>query len=157
MDSTIRQAVELGVTRLCPVSSRHSVHFDDQARQSKKFDHWQNIVISAVEQSGRSFVPHLDKPCLLNSWLEKEKQQPDDAIRLTLSPDADTGLSSIPESASNFVVLIGPESGLDADEVELSTRCGFQTIRMGPRVLRTETAGPCILSILQARNGDMHS
>jgi len=157
MDSTIRQAVELGVTRLCPVSSRHSVHFEDQARMSKKLSHWHNIVVSAVEQSGRSVLPRLDKPCLLNNWLDQDQEQSSEAIRLTLSPDAESGLGSIPETARKFVVLIGPESGLDTDEIELCTRYGFQTMRMGPRVLRTETAGPCILSILQARNGDMHS
>lgn len=153
MDSTIRQAVELGVTRLCPVSSRHSVKLEDSAREAKKLAHWQNIVISATEQSGRNVVPRLDAPCSLASWLEQESE--DNAVRLTLSPEAANGVAALPPAARAFVALIGPESGLDEDELEQSVACGFQAIHLGPRVLRTETAGPSILSILQARNGDM--
>lgn len=162
MDTTMRQAVELGVSRLQPVYSRYSARALDEKRTEKKMQHWQSIVTSACEQSGRSRLPALAPPVtlvqLLQQWAASDSPA---ACRFVLSPTADKSLVTHlraehdDEKDCHVTVVIGPETGLDADEIEQLERGGAQAVTIGPRILRTETAGPACVALIQATLGDL--
>jgi 16S rRNA (uracil1498-N3)-methyltransferase len=151
MDFVIQKATELGATSITPIYSQR-VHFKlDEDRAGKKYEHWQNVMISACEQSHRDTLPVLNQPIKLDAWLAQVNTDK----RFILSPEAEAGFQ--PNDATGSVsLLIGPEGGLTPEEVNLAIECAnFQSVRMGPRVLRTETAGLVALSILQYLGGDL--
>jgi 16S rRNA (uracil1498-N3)-methyltransferase len=150
MDYVVQKATELGVSRIVPLFSERCEVKLNPERQAKRVDHWQQVAISACEQSGRSRVPEIAMPQPLNRWLE----QCDSALKLVLHPDAATPLSqrAAPPSAA---LLIGPEGGLSDSEIEQARTAGFESLRLGPRVLRTETAPVAALSVLQYLWGDL--
>ncbi len=150
MDYTLQKAVELGVQRILPLLSSRSVVKLDGERWEKKLDHWRGIVVSACEQSGRTRIPEVAAPLALDRWLPDCGET---GLRLTLDPLASQGLSTLPEVRS-ATLLIGPEGGLSDHEIRQAAQAGFQGLRVGPRVLRTETAGVAVLAALQARFGD---
>lgn len=152
MDYTLQKAVELGITEIQPLfSARTQVKLDGE-RLLRKQQHWQQIVISACEQSGRNRVPVVAPPLPLHDWLQQSTGQ-----RLLLSPTADQSLASLPLQPANPVwLLIGPEGGLSEPEIELARSQGCLDARLGPRVLRTETAALVALSVLQAQWGDLN-
>lgn len=151
MDYTIQKAVELGVTRILPLLSVRSVVRMDAERWEKKLEHWRGVIISACEQSGRTAVPELLAVQPLPGWLDCFSAV---GTGLTLDPDGPHGLREMPAPAGPVTLLVGPEGGLSPDEIERSRNAGFIGIRMGPRVLRTETAGVAALAALQAYWGD---
>ena len=164
MDATVRQAVELGVRRIVPVTTRRGKVTLDAARAAKRHAHWRAIVVSACEQCGRSRLPALEPIGPLEHWLRRfaagEAPGAHAAAALgqglLLTPEAALTLAAAPLADSAGVALvIGPESGLDAAETAAATAAGLHAVRFGPRVLRTETAGPAALAVLQARHGDM--
>ena len=167
MDTTLRQSVELGVSAIQPIYTRHSVKTLDEKRLNKKMEHWQNIVISACEQSGRACLPELAAPVELSQWLKgvsdvAERTASDgDAQHFMLSPHCDRTLSNIISSNLKTLrkasVLIGPESGFDTDEIDLAVEHGIQAVSFGPRILRTETAAPACIASLQMLLGDLGS
>lgn len=160
MDWTIEKAVELGVRRIVPLfSERSPVRFDAE-RGRRKLEHWQAVVEAACMQCGEDHLPELLEPRPLVDWLQE--QQPS-KLRLTLSPDATLSLPAAiaqaqiswsPQSVPQIDLLVGPESGLSDAEIDRSIRNGFQPVRLGPRVLRTETAGLAALAALMALAGD---
>lgn len=150
MDFTIQKAVELGVRDVVPVESRRSVLRLAGDRAAKRVAHWQGVVASACEQCGRNQVPLVAPLEKLENWLAKPANG---ALRLMLAPDAGQTLADIPP-ASEVQLLIGAEGGLDPQEVLAAKQAGFQAVRLGPRVLRTETAGLAALAALQALWGD---
>lgn len=150
MDFTIQKAVELGVRSIVPVESRRSVLRLSGERAGKRVAHWQGVVASACEQCGRNQVPLVAPLEKLESWLARPAGG---AMRLMLAPDADNTLASI-RPVGEVQLLIGAEGGLDPQEVIAAESAGFQAVRMGPRVLRTETAGLAALAVLQALWGD---
>jgi 16S rRNA (uracil1498-N3)-methyltransferase len=150
MDFTIQKAVELGVRDIVPVESRRSVLRLSGERAAKRVAHWQGVAASACEQCGRNQVPLVAPLEKLENWLARPA---DGALRLMLAPDADEALVDLPP-ASAVQLLIGAEGGLDPQEVLAARQAGFRPVRMGPRVLRTETAGLAALAILQALWGD---
>ncbi len=150
MDFTIQKAVELGVRDIIPVESRRSVLKLAGERAVKRVAHWQGVVASACEQCGRNQVPLVAPLERLDRWLSRPA---DGALRLLLSPDAENTLADI-SPATNIQLLIGAEGGLDPQEIVAAQQLGFQAVRMGPRVLRTETAGLAALAVLQALWGD---
>ena len=150
MDSTIRQAVELGVNRISAVTTHHSRARLDEKRRDNKIKHWQGIIISACEQSGRSIIPELSVDTSLAAGVATAH-----ATRLILDPGAEISLDELEPCEASCTLLIGPESGFSAGELELAGTAGFTAIQLGPRILRTETAGPAALAILQARFGDL--
>ncbi|NND92447.1 MAG: 16S rRNA (uracil(1498)-N(3))-methyltransferase [Granulosicoccus sp.] len=170
MDTTLRQSVELGVTHLQPIHTRHSAPELDERRRAKKVQHWQSIVVSASEQSGRAALATLAPPISLKQWLSdvavSGKAGP---TRYVLAPTAEhslrSGLDNCAKSASGrpaansgkpgIVLIIGPESGLDADEIEQVVHSGARAVSVGPRILRTETAGPACIALAQAILGDL--
>lgn len=150
MDFTIQKAVELGVRDVVPVESRRSVLRLSGERAAKRVAHWQGVVASACEQCGRNQVPLVAPVEKLDHWLARPAGH---TLRLMLSPDADETLASLPAVAS-VQLLIGAEGGLDPEEVMAARQAGFRAVRMGPRVLRTETAGLAALAAIQALWGD---
>lgn len=150
MDQAIAKAVELGVTAVQPLfAERGKVRLEGE-RLVKKQEHWQRIAISAAEQCGRTAVPHIRAAQTLAEFLHSAPE----GIGLVLAPDAPKTLAQCPR-ASVATLLVGPESGLSKREVELAITAGYVGLRFGPRVLRTETAGPACLAALQALWGDL--
>lgn len=150
MDFTIQKAVELGVRDIVPVESRRSVLRLAGERAAKRVAHWQGVVASACEQCGRNQVPLVTPLEKLENWLAKPA---DGVLRLMLAPDAEQTLATI-APARDVQLLIGAEGGLDPQEVIAAKQAGFQAVRMGPRILRTETAGLAALAAMQALWGD---
>lgn len=147
MDWAIQKATELGVAEITPiVSERCEVRLKDE-RADKRLAHWRQIAISACEQCGRSVVPTINPPVLLQDWLTLEAE-----LKLVLHPVA-APLSAHPRPAS-LAFLIGPEGGLSDGEIEQARLAGFHSARLGPRVLRTETAPVVALSVAQQLWGD---
>ena len=152
MDWTLQKATELGVRTIVPVFAGRSVVRLDTARAQARLRHWQAIVVSACEQSGRSFVPDVRRPEPLRAYLAGP---PDTALRVLLDPEAGTELAGLARPGDGVHLLIGPEGGLDEAERVAARAAGFRAVRLGPRVLRTETAGVVALSVLQSRWGDL--
>jgi 16S rRNA (uracil1498-N3)-methyltransferase len=150
MDITLQKAVELGVTEISPLYSERSQKMDGRTRE-KKMAHWQGVVISACEQSGRCTLPVLNAPLSLAEWLEAHGK--DAMERFILDPEAKGKFS--PRKLEQIALLTGPEGGFSRQEVELAERHGCTPVRLGPRILRTETAGIVALTACQALSGDL--
>lgn len=151
MDFTIQKAVELGVTRIVPVSTeRCNVNLGAE-RQDKKFEHWRGVMISACEQSGRTRVPELCAVQRFADWLA----QPAHGPRLMLDPQAAIPLAAVKGPVAGLSLVVGPEGGLSPAELRIGSTAGCLGVRLGPRVLRTETAGVVALSVVQALFGDL--
>ena len=148
MDWAIQKATELGVAEITPLfTERCEVRLNDE-RAQKRLEHWQHIAISACEQCGRSKVPVIHPPQSLKDWQTRVEAD----LKLLLHPVA----QPLTEHAtpSTLAFLIGPEGGLTEDEVTQASQFGFQPARLGPRVLRTETAPVVALSVAQQLWGD---
>lgn len=151
MDYTLQKAVELGVSAIVPLVSARSVVRLDAERQDRKLEHWAGVIASACEQCGRATLPELRPLQPLEAWLA---QAPAEGLRLTLDPLAARGLRECqPDGA--VTLLVGPEGGLSPEEITHAKARGFEGVRLGPRVLRTETAGVAALAALQALWGDL--
>lgn len=151
MDYTIQKAVELGVRHIQPLESERCVVRLSGERAEKRVQHWQQVVVSACEQSGRNRVPPVAPVLPLSRWLEREAMG---ALKLMLSPDAGQKLSELPHPAGEVMLLIGPEGGFSAPETAAAVRLGYQPARLGARVLRTETAALAALAAMSALWGD---
>lgn len=152
MDYTVQKAVELGVNHIQPVFSERSVVRLKGERLEKKLAHWQGIAISSCEQCGRNRPPAWGEIMDLNDALAAAKHHT--GIRLVLDPRATTSLGNLPEDKT-YTLLSGPEGGFTDQEIDTALAHGFTGIRMGPRILRTETAAIAATAALQARFGDL--
>lgn len=150
MDYTVQKAVELGVSRIVPLFTERCGVQLDGGRLDKRVHHWQAVAISACEQCGRSRVPEIAEPRSLRDWLNA----PAPALGLVLDPEADTTLGTLAAPRDAISLLIGPEGGLSDAEIDYAKRQGYVGLRLGPRILRTETAALAALSALLARWGD---
>jgi 16S rRNA (uracil1498-N3)-methyltransferase len=150
MDFTIQKAVELGVRHIVPVESRRSVTRLSGERAAKRVAHWQGVAASACEQCGRNQVPLVAPLEKMENWLARPGTG---ALRLMLAPDAPDTLASIAPT-TQVELLIGAEGGLDPQEMIAAEQSGFRAVRLGPRILRTETAGMAALAALQVLWGD---
>lgn len=151
MDFTIQKAVEMGVTEIQPIASQRSVVKLSGERAEKRREHWQNIVISACEQSGRAVVPEVAAPLDLANWLGTA---PVFTTAITLSPTATQTLQDLKKPDGAICLLIGPEGGLTTDEISLAEAHHFTPVRLGNRILRTETAALAALAAMQILWGD---
>jgi len=151
MDITLQKAVELGVTTIQPVSTERSIVKLKEERAQRRMEHWQSLVVSACEQCGRNRVPEVLPLLDFPSWLAQLTMA--DEMRLMLSPSASMHLKELPAPV-RLMLLIGPEGGLSPVEMQLAQSRGFQPIRLGPRILRTETAALAALSAVQILWGD---
>lgn len=152
MDFTIQKAVELGVKNIQPVSSKRSVVKLSAERAEKRTEHWQNIVSSACEQSGRAYVPKVLMPISIENWLNQQANTA--ATRILLNPIGAVRLAAIIKPSDEIQLLIGAEGGLSQEEIDLATAKGFQSIVLGPRILRTETAALTAIAAMQSAWGD---
>lgn len=152
MDWTLQKATELGVAAVAPVLTARSVVRLDAKQAEKKQAHWRGIVIGACEQCGRARIPSVAAPSSLRDYFANVRK---DGMRLVLSPTAPASLSGIASLPAKVDLLIGPEGGLDDDEIAAAQQAGFMPVRLGPRVLRTETAAVVALTVLQALWGDL--
>jgi len=151
MDYTVQKSVELGVHAIQPLSVERSVVKLSAERAAKRVAHWQAVAVAACEQCGRNRVPLVMPVRSLTSWLADVGA---DALRLTLSPDAASTLRELERPAGQIVLLVGPEGGLSPREIEDAKAAAFRPLRLGPRVLRTETAALAALAAMQAVWGD---
>lgn len=150
MDFAIQKAVELGVSEITPLFTERCGVKLDAERLEKKREQWQKIVISACEQSGRSIVPPVHTPVTLEKWLG----QADNCLKLTLDPWTSATIKQLAPT-DRLRLVIGPEGGFSDREVAATTLAGFQPVRLGPRVLRTETAALTAIAALQLQLGDL--
>jgi len=154
MDYTVQKAVELGVAAIHPLAAARSVVRLTGERAEKRVAHWQAVVVSACEQSGRNRVPPVAPVAELAAWLARPAAGGAGALRLLLSPTGATRLRDLPRPAASIVLLAGPEGGFTPEEEAAARHCSFTPVRLGPRVLRTETAAVAALAALQALWGD---
>jgi 16S rRNA (uracil1498-N3)-methyltransferase len=155
MDWVVQKATELGVSVIVPLLTvRSMVSLNGDSQVQKKLHHWSAIAIGACEQSGRNLIPQIAAPCTLQQYLARTAAA-DAESRLLLSPTASHTLADLQMSDAAATLLIGPEGGLSAEEQDVAQLRGFQGVRMGPRVLRTETAAVTALTVLQHRFGDL--
>jgi 16S rRNA (uracil1498-N3)-methyltransferase len=154
MDFTIQKAVELGVDEIVPVISRRSVVRLDRERAAKRVEHWRAVVVAASEQCGRNVLARVAEIESFDHWLARPPR--DGARRLLLSPHAEATVAGVlaDAPAHGVELLIGPEGGLAPEESELALARNFCKLRLGPRVLRTETAGLAAIAALHAHWGD---
>jgi 16S rRNA (uracil1498-N3)-methyltransferase len=153
MDLVIQKAVELGVTALVPVATARSVVKLDAERGGQRAAHWAGVVRAACEQCGRNRLPAVDPPCSLDALLARPPAAGE--RRLVLDPEAPRRLRELPRPTGPVLLLVGPEGGLDGEEIGRAAAHGFERLSLGPRVLRTETAGLAALAALQALWGDL--
>ncbi len=152
MDLILQKATELGVATIVPVNAERTEVKLDAARTEKRLAHWRSVIVSACEQSGRARVPQLHAPSAL---AELPGLLPNEHLRLTLDPLGEHRLATLPASAAGATIAIGPEGGWSPRDRQVLAEIGFQGMRLGPRVLRTETAGLAAIAALQARLGDL--
>jgi len=158
MDLTVQKAVELGVARIVPVVSQRSVVALAGERAARRVEHWRAIVLAACAQCGRNRVPEVALPERLDVWLARPVDG--DIQRLVLSPRATCSLAMLPspvlaQAGGRLELLVGAEGGLAPEEAQLAELAGFISVRLGPRVLRTETAGLAALAAIQFLWGDL--
>lgn len=152
MDYTIQKAVELGVAAIQPVVSSRSVVRLDSERGARRVAHWQAVAVAACEQCGRNRVPPVQSVKSFAAWLAEAG--PDARHGLMLSPRGARRLRDLPPPQSHVTLLAGPEGGLTPEEQQAAERAGFKPAKLGPRVLRTETAAVAALAAMQALWGD---
>jgi 16S rRNA (uracil1498-N3)-methyltransferase len=149
MDYAIQKSTELGVSRIQPLFTTHCEVKLDGSRQDKRIDHWQQVAISACEQSGRVRVPEVLAPLTLTAFVERC----DAALKLLFDQGETRHLAGAPPTGE-VALVIGPEGGLAPQEIALARQNGFVGIRLGPRILRTETAPVAALAVLQQLWGE---
>lgn len=151
MEVTVQKAVELGAAFIQPLTARRAKVRLSEERAERRVGHWQRIAEAACEQCGRNTVPIVRDLMDYPDWLAGYS---DTATRLLLVPAGARRLSELTGIGERVTVLVGAESGFAEEEIEMAFACGFTAVRLGPRILRTETAGLAALAALQARWGD---
>ena len=162
MEYTLQKAVELGVTQIIPIKTERSVVKLSPERAEKRLEHWQNIVVSACEQSGRAVIPQVEAPTTMALWLAKTPSSfkgEGKALRITLDPLADKKLADLTKPQCEIQLqpiqlLVGAEGGLSNEELSLAKQHGFIGVQLGQRILRTETAPLAAIAAMQTLWGD---
>lgn len=151
MDLILQKATELGVACIAPVLTERTEVKLDGERAERKMQHWRGVLAAACEQSGRARLPELIAPQPLDRFVAQERS----ARRFLLDPGAGTALASLQlEAQSSLCLVIGPEGGLSTRDLSVLRAAHFEGLRLGPRILRTETAGMAALAALNALYGD---
>ncbi len=153
MDLILQKATELGVVEVRPLGSQRSEVKLDESRAARRLAHWRNVVVAACEQSGRATVPEVTPPGSLDAVLTP---LPAGGLRLLLDPEGGLALSTLQHVTGEPLLLaVGPEGGWSPSDRGQLHATGFQGLRLGSRILRTETAGLAAIAALQARFGDL--
>jgi 16S rRNA (uracil1498-N3)-methyltransferase len=151
MDFIVQKATELGVARIIPVLSQRSVVRLDEPQAASKAAHWRSVAVNACEQCGRNRLPCIDAPRQLIRYLG---DSPAAGPRLLLEPELESR-GAAHDVGAKVEIAIGPEGGFAAEELEAFRISGFGAVRLGPRILRTETAAIAALAWLQSGFGDL--
>ena len=151
MEFVVQKAVELGVASISPIITSRSVVRLEAERMEKKLAQWQAVAIAACEQSGRNQIPLINKVLALDDYLQQETAP----LKLVLDPRESKGWRDYEFAQAELALLIGPEGGFSKEELRQIFSADFNPLRLGPRVLRTETAAMAALSVLQAVCGDL--
>ena len=155
MEAIVRAATELGVARVRPALCERTIVRLEASRWRERARRWQRIAREAAKQCGRAVIPEVETPRPLGEWLALGEQAD---LALCLWEGGGTPLAAVLAAAvapRSVVLVIGPEGGLAATEVEAARAQGFTVASLGPRILRTETAGPALVAIVQSRFGDL--
>jgi 16S rRNA (uracil1498-N3)-methyltransferase len=152
MDFVVQKATELGVTRIVPIAAARSVVRAGEAQAARKLEHWRSILIGACEQCGRNRLPALDPPTSWTDWLAKRTAEGD---ALILSARAPVPLREALAQHASYELAVGPEGGWTPDEEAAALAAGYRAVRLGPRILRTETAALAALATIQSQVGDL--
>lgn len=157
MEVIVRAATELGVQRIWPAITARTVVRLEPTRWRDRARRWQRVAREATKQCGRAVVPEVEAPQPLQAWLARGPEG--GALRLCgwegPAPPLSAVMDALPAPPAAVVVLVGPEGGLAREEVDAARRLGWTPVSLGPRILRTETAGLALLAILQFRFGDL--
>jgi 16S rRNA (uracil1498-N3)-methyltransferase len=152
MDLVLQKATELGVDAFTPVLTERTEVKLDAERAQKRMAHWRGVVAAACEQSGRAVLPRLSQPTPLSAYAGGETAD----IRLVLDPAGELPLGAVsPRAGQSIALVVGPEGGLSERDLAILHAAGFRGLRLGPRILRTETAGLAAVAALQALYGDL--
>ena len=151
MDFTLQKSVELGVAEIRPVISERCVVRLSGERAEKRVARWQEIVVSACEQSGRNIVP---KVLPLTTYAQALQQLPQETSKLLMSLNRAQKLSDVQPQSGKVVFMVGPEGGWTEKEEQQAFDAGFQSVTLGKRVLRTETASLAAIAAMQTLWGD---
>jgi len=154
MDFILQKSVELGVSRIQPLWMQRCQSRIRSDRLEKRLRHWQGVIISACEQCGRSTLPELHSPEDYATWISRQGPSP---MGLLLQPDSTQILHDLRPPERDIIVLVGPEGGLNQEEQRLAAASGFKGIRLGQRILRTETAALSALASIHTLWGDFRS
>ena len=152
MDLTVQKAVELGVNRITPLMTERCVVQLKGDKQQQRLQHWQKIAQHAAEQSGRTVLPNLAEVVLLPNWVANES-----GLKVFLDPYADTSLVQLQPDDMTVTLLTGPEGGFSEKERIIAKAAGFIPVRLGSRILRTETASIAALAAVQMLWGDFRT
>ena len=149
MDLVLQKATELGVAAIAPVFTERTEVKLDAERSEKRLQHWRGVVAAACEQCGRARLPALSAPIALREWVSTA------GPGWFLNPKGEDSLQDLPMAMSSIVLAIGPEGGLAERDLTVLKSAGFRGLRLGPRILRTETAGLAAIAAIQAMRGDL--
>ncbi len=155
MDWVIQKATELGVAEIQPLATQRSVTKLSDERAGKRTEHWQQVAISACEQCGRNVLPVIHPPLDIMLWLQQMRTSKNS--KYILLPEGAVSLHTQPKPQGRVVLLIGAEGGFSPAESESALLCGFTPVRLGPRVMRTETAAIAGLAVMQTLWGDFNN
>ncbi|MBU2953617.1 16S rRNA (uracil(1498)-N(3))-methyltransferase [Marinobacter sp. F3R08] len=153
MDYAVQKAVEMGVTRIVPLTTERCDVRLRGDREDKRLRHWQSVAISAAEQCGRARVPDISPIMALSDWFRHTE---DCDVRLVLHHRTEQSLDSM-ATPSRIALMIGPEGGLSPEEISAAETAGFLPVALGPRILRTETAPVAAMALCQWLWGDIGS
>ena len=151
MDVILQKSVELGVNSIQPLWMQRSQSHLKGERLEKRIQHWRGVIISACEQCGRTALPELLPPV---EYAQRINTHACDGLKLMLQPDSCVTLNDIQPPGGMIHLLVGPEGGLTPDEQTLASSAGFTGVRLGQRILRTETAALAALAGMQTLWGD---
>jgi len=151
MDHVVQKSTELGVHTITPLFTERTEVKLKGERAAKKLQHWRQVAIGACEQCGRNRVPAIAPLQPLVDWLGSTAAD----IKFVLHHRADADATPLRDTPASVALLVGPEGGLSEDEIAAAERAGFRSLRLGPRVLRTETAPLAAIAVLQDRWGDI--
>jgi 16S rRNA (uracil1498-N3)-methyltransferase len=152
MDFVMQKATELGISQITPLLAERSQTKRNKDVLTKKLRHWQQIIISACEQSGRNFVPTVNEVKTSMDWFEACESQ----VKLILDPFCDSNVKTS-DLVNSVSLAIGPEGGFSDAEMLKARACDFAGLKLGPRILRTETAPIAAITLCQTKWGDIPS
>ena len=152
MDFSVQKVVELGATKITPLITERCVVQFNQEKKSQRHQHWQKIIQHAAEQSGRTVLPEFSQISTLTEWVSLQS-----GLKVFLDPHAEKNLAQLTPENNLVTLLTGPEGGFSDQEREFAKAAGFIPVRLGSRILRTETASLAALSAVQMLWGDFQA